>query len=238
MDTPMRLKIAATGQMKVLMADYFRDLDAAAKDPGRKVAWCTSVGPAELLRSTRMTRETIPVANAAGYSPDICSYLTADVGSYLSGKTPLKRAFDMEVPRPDVLVFNTNQCRDVQDWFSWYGRELDVPVVGVASPSNVAELTSAHFDCVAEQIQELVPTLESVTGERLDIDRLREVVGRSLRCSELWKEVLELCTSRPSPWTFFDHTIHMGPAVVLRGQQTAIDYYETLRAEMRRRRVS
>jgi benzoyl-CoA reductase/2-hydroxyglutaryl-CoA dehydratase subunit BcrC/BadD/HgdB len=252
MDTPTRLKIAATGQMKNIMADYFRDLDGAAKDPERKVAWCTSVGPAELLRamgfavhfpenhaamlgSTRMTRETIPVANAAGYSPDICSYLTADVGSYLSGKTPLKRAFDMEVPRPDVLVFNTNQCRDVQDWFSWYGRELGVPVVGVASPSNVTELSTAHFDCVSEQIEELVPTLEAVAGERLDIDRLREVVGRSLRCSELWKEVLELCTSRPSPWTFFDHTIHMGPAVVLRGEHTAIDYYEALLAEMRAR---
>jgi len=247
-----RIKIQTTGLMKQVMGDYFGTLKEAAADPDRKVAWCTSVGPAELLTalgfevhfpenhgamlgSTRMTTETIPVANAHGYSPDICSYLTADVGSYLSGKTPLKRAYDMEVPRPDVLAFNTNQCRDVQDWFSWYARELDVPIVGVASPFNVADLSTAHFDCVADQLREMVPTLEEAAGRELDIDRFREVVSLSLRCSELWKQVLELSQTRPSPWTFFDHTIHMGPAVVLRGHQVAIDYYEALLAELQQR---
>ncbi len=251
-DKPRRVKIESTGAMKQVMADYFRDLDEAAQDPARRVAWCTSVGPAELLRgmgfavhfpenhgamlgSTRMTAETIPVANAHGYSPDICSYLTADVGSYLSGKTPLKRAYDMEVPRPDVLVFNTNQCRDVQDWFSWYARELDIPIVGVASPFNVDDLGTAHFDCVEEQLREMVPTLEQVAGHELDWHRLEEAVGLSRRCSDLWEEVLGTAATRPAPWTFFDHTIHMGPAVVLRGTQQAVDYYEGLLAELRQR---
>ena len=247
-----RVKIETTGLMKRVMGDYFAGLKAASEAPDRKVAWCTSVGPAELLvalgfevhfpenhgamlGSTRMTSETIPVANAHGYSPDICSYLTADVGSYLSGKTPLKRAYDMGVPKPDVLVFNTNQCRDVQDWFSWYARELDVPIVGVASPFNVDALSSAHFDCVADQLRDMVPILEQAAGRKLDMDRFSEVVGLSRRCSELWKEALGLSAATPSPWTFFDHTIHMGPAVVLRGRQVAIDYYQALLAEMKQR---
>ncbi len=247
-----RVKIESTGAMKKIMASYFKNLDAAAQDPQRKVAWCTSVGPAELLvamgfevhfpenhgamlGATRVAMDTIPVANAHGYSPDICSYLTADVGSYISGKTPLHRAYDMGVPKPDVLVFNTNQCRDVQDWFSWYARELGVPIVGVASPFNVDHLTEAHEDCVAKQIRAMVPTLEEVAGHSLDMDRFREAVGLSRRCSELWEEVLGLSASRPSPWTFFDHTIHMGPAVVLRGTQAAVDYYELLLPEMRQR---
>ena len=37
--------------VKQVMREYFLDLDAAAKDPARKVAWCTSVGPAEILRA-------------------------------------------------------------------------------------------------------------------------------------------------------------------------------------------
>ncbi len=249
---PRRLKIAATATYRTVMADYFADLDAAARDPARKVAWCTSVGPAELLvamgfavhfpenhgamlGATRTAMETIPVANAHGYSPDICSYLTADVGSFLSGNTPLKKAYGMELPRPDVLVFNTNQCRDVQDWFSWYGRELGVPVVGVASPFNIDDLTRAHVDCVEQQIRAMVPTLEAVAGRRLDEDRLREVVGLSRRCSDLWEQVLGLSAARPSPWTFFDHTIHMGPAVVMRGTQAPLDYYELLISEIRGR---
>ena len=127
-------KIRATGAMRELMAEYFAELDEAAKTGSAKIAWCTSVGPAELLRSfgflvyfpenhgallgaTRMAADLIPAATAAGYSPEICSYLTSDVGSYLSKTTPLTRAFGMEsVPKADVLVYNTNQCRDVQDF--------------------------------------------------------------------------------------------------------------------------
>ena len=33
-----------------------------------------------MLGATRMATDLIPVANAMGYSPDICSYLTADIG--------------------------------------------------------------------------------------------------------------------------------------------------------------
>ena len=48
---PQRKKIEATGQMMKIMSDYFYDLNDAAKSTERKVAWCTSVGPAELLRA-------------------------------------------------------------------------------------------------------------------------------------------------------------------------------------------
>ncbi|MCK5578131.1 MAG: 2-hydroxyacyl-CoA dehydratase, partial [Planctomycetes bacterium] len=39
----------------------------------------------------------------------------------------------------------------------------------------------------------------------------------------------------PSPITFFDGTIHMGPAVVMRGTQVAVDYYKELLAELEER---
>ena len=140
---------AATQTLKQIMADHFLELDKASRSKDQKIAWCSSVGPAELLRgmgflvyfpenhaamlgATRMATDLIPTANARGFSPEICSYLTSDIGSYLEGKTPLTRAYGIEsLPRPDVLVFNTNQCRDVQDWFSWYAREFGVPVIGI-----------------------------------------------------------------------------------------------------------
>ena len=37
--------------MNRIMADYFYGLNEAATTGSRKVAWCTSVGPAELLRA-------------------------------------------------------------------------------------------------------------------------------------------------------------------------------------------
>jgi len=249
-----RKKIQAGDLMNRIMADYFYGLNEAATTGKRKVAWCTSVGPAELLRTmgfavhfpenhgamlgaTRMSTDLIPEANAIGYSPDICSYLTADIGSYIKGITPLSKAYKgiESVPKPDVLVYNTNQCRDVQDWFAWYSRKLGVPSIGVTSPKNVNDVTDAHIDDVARQIEALVPALEEISGSKLDMERLRETVSLSRECTELWKKVLETATAAPAPLTFFDGTIHMGPAVVLRGTPEAIDYYKVLLAELEQR---
>ena len=250
---PFRRKIESTALMHKYMGEYFLELDRASKSGGRKIAWCTSVGPAELLHalgflvyypenhgamlgSTRMATDLIPHANALGYSPEICSYLTSDIGSYLTGQTPFKKAFGMEgIPRPDVLVFNTNQCRDVKDWFSWYSREFKVPVLGVHTPRNPGELSPAIIKSVTQEIEDLVEPLSGISGKKFDIDELRHVVGLSRKCSDLWAEVLGTAAAVPTPLTFFDGTIHMGPAVVLRGTKTAIDYYTILLAELSER---
>ena len=249
-----RLKIKATAQMGKIMADYFYELDAAGKDQSKPIAWCTSVGPAELLRAmgylvhfpenhgamlgaTRMATDMIPEANAIGYTPTICSYLTADIGAYLKRVTPLSKAYKGidSVPKPDVLVFNTNQCRDVQYWFAWYGDEFNVPVIGIHTHRGIKDVGEEHVTSVAEQIKNLVPTLEKVSGNKFDLDELKRVLALSRECSQLWQKVLFTAGTKPSPLTFFDGTIHMGPAVVLRGTQPAIDYYTLLLAELEER---
>jgi benzoyl-CoA reductase/2-hydroxyglutaryl-CoA dehydratase subunit BcrC/BadD/HgdB len=236
--------------MRKIMADYFQSLDQAKKEGSPKVAWCTSVGPGELLLAmgfevyypenhgamlgaTRMATDLIPVANAAGYSPDICSYLTSDIGSYLEGKTPLSKAYGMEsIPKADVLVYNNNQCREVQDWFAFYAREWNVPIVGVQNPRMIGEVKQSHLDDVRSQLEDMVPVLEQVSGNKFDIDRFREVVGLSKECTIRWRKVLESAANLPTPMTFFDHCIHMAPAVVLRGSKVAIEYYDQLLAEI------
>ncbi len=245
-----RKKINATNEMKRLMATHFAELAEAKRKGQPKVAWCTSVGPAELLHAmgflvyypenhgallgaSRMATDYIPVANAVGYSPEICSYLTADVGAYLKGVTPLTKAYGLaEVPRADVLVYNTNQCRDVQDWFAFYAREWNVPLVGVHTHRNIKEVKDYHIADLAEQMKAMIPVLEEVSGNRFDIDRLRDTVGLSLECTRLWRRVLECGATKPSPITFFDATIHMAPAVVLRGLPQAVDYYKLLLSEL------
>jgi len=73
------------------------------------------------------------------------------------------------------------------------------------------------------------------THTAFDLDRLKEVVASSYRCTLGWKKVLRSAESKPSPITFFDGTIQMGPAVVLRGTQEALDYYDALLAELQQR---
>lgn len=251
---PVRKKLKAAADVSRFMAQYYYELDAASKKGKPKIAWCTSVGPAEILRAmgflvyfpethsamlgaTRMATELIPEANALGYSPDICSYLTADIGAFLRGVTPLSKIYKgiESIPKPDVLVFNTNQCRDVQDWFSWYGQKFKTPVLGIYTHRNVGKVTEAHVASIAKQMEALIEPLEKVSGRPFQLDELKRVVALSRECSQLWKEVLETATVKPSPLTFFDGTTLMGPAVVGRGTQKAVDIYKTLLAELKDR---
>ncbi len=248
-----RKTIHATSRLKTLMEDHFRELDAASTSGAAKIAWCTSVGPAELLRgmgflvyfpenhgamlgASRMATDLIPSANAVGYSPDICSYLTSDIGAFIQNKTPLSRSYGISsVPTPDVLVFNTNQCRDVKDWFAWYARHFQVPLIGVHTHRDMGDIRDYQIKDIARQIEELIPDLERISGARFDLDRFKETVGLSLKISELWRACLETAAAVPSPWTFFDATIHMAPAVVARGIQAGVDYYELLLDELKQR---
>jgi len=249
-----RKKIKAAEEMGRLMADYYYELDRASRTGEKKVAWCSSVGPAEILGamgflvyfpenhsamvgSKRMAMDCIPHANALGYSPEICSYLTADVGAYVQGITPLTKAFKgiESVPKPDVLAFNTNQCRDVQDWFAWYAKEFNAPLVGIHTYRGVKDVTESHVLSIAKQMEDMIEPLEEISGHQFDVDELKRVVALSRECSGLWKKVLDTAAAVPSPLTFFDGTIHMALAVVMRGTQQAIDYYKLLLAELKER---
>lgn len=246
---PVRKKFECSKEYNAIMANHFNELKEASKTGSKKIAWCTSVGPAELLRgmgflvyfpenhgamlgATRMATDLIPYANAIGYSPDICSYLTSDIGSYLHKKTPLSKAYNMDLPKPDVLVFNTNQCRDVQDWFAWYSRELDVPMMGIHTHREIGKIRDYQINDIAKQTEDLIPGLEKISGDKFDMDRFKEALELSRQTSVLWRACLESAAAIPSPWTFFDASIHMGPAVVARGTKEAVDYYEILLKEL------
>jgi benzoyl-CoA reductase/2-hydroxyglutaryl-CoA dehydratase subunit BcrC/BadD/HgdB len=244
--------LAATASLKATMDRYYRDLGVTDVHRTSPVAWCSSVGPAELLRAmgfrvffpenhaamlgaARTANRYMPLAHAHGYSQEICSYLTSDVGAYLADETPLAAYGLRGTPRADVLVFNTNQCRDVRDWFEWYGREWKVPVIGIRSPRSVEVVTENDVTAIATQIEGLIPTLEAVAGGRLDSHRLTHAVRVSRECSDLWERCLQTAAHQPAPLTFFDGTVHMGPAVVLRGADEACDYYRVLLDELEQR---
>jgi benzoyl-CoA reductase/2-hydroxyglutaryl-CoA dehydratase subunit BcrC/BadD/HgdB len=107
--------------------------------------------------------------------------------------------------------------------------------VGIETFRNVDGIDQEMVHAIAAQHRDLVPVLEKIAGQKLDIDRLREVVELSRQCSGLWNQVLETAKSKPSPFSFFDGLVHMGPAVVARGTKQAVDYYEVLLGELKQR---
>ena len=241
---PEPIALESTRLLGWVMHTYYTRLDEAARSKTGKVAWCSSIGPCELLvalgfevffpenhgamlGATRTAVDLIPLATARGYSSVICSYLTSDIGASLAGFTPLTRAHGLaEVPRPDVLVYNTNQCREVQDWFAYHARAYGVPLLGVQSPRCLPEVKPSQVGDVRLQLEEMIPALERIGGRRFESERLREAVRLSRECTLRYERVLRMAALRPAPISFFDHCIHMAPAVVLRGSEQAVDYYD------------
>jgi benzoyl-CoA reductase/2-hydroxyglutaryl-CoA dehydratase subunit BcrC/BadD/HgdB len=233
-------RLHAQDKLKTVLKDYFAGLAAP-------IAWCSSAGPAEILRAlgfhvyfpenhgallgaSRTAGPYILRAHLEGYDEEVCSYLTADIGAYLAGETPLTGAYGLpSIPRPDLIVYNTNQCREVAEWFEFYAREFRCPAVGVFPPRHLDEVRDCDIDNVVRQFEQVIETGEQVIGVRMDSGRLSETVRLSRLGGDLWKQVLETAKQVPSPLTFWDGTILMAPIVMMRGTQECVDFYrETL----------
>jgi len=210
----------------------------------RKVAWVTSGAPVEFLKAlgfyvlypenhgalcgaARAVIEIASEAENAGYSRDICSYARTDIGTMLSGKTPVGR-----LPRPDLLLACTNICQTVLYWYRVLAHHFNVPLILIDTPFIYTEVTDHAVAYVKRQLEEAVPVAEGVAKRSLRMERLREVGRLSQRASELWMEILERCKHRPSPISVFDQFIQMAPVVEMRGDPETVDFYAAMLREV------
>ena len=230
-------------RLKEVLKDYYTGM----KSP---IAWCTSAGPAEILRAlgfevyfpenhgallgaSRTAEKYIPRAHQAGFDGEICSYLTADIGAWLMKETPLTKVYGLKsIPEPDIIVYNTNQCREVSEWFNFFGREYNCPVVGIYPPRYLEEVSEADVDNVTAQLRGLISVGEEIIGKPLDYQKLSETLALSFEGSKLWKKMLETASQTPAPLTFFDGCILMAPIVILRGTEICVDFYREALTEL------
>ncbi|MEE8395699.1 MAG: benzoyl-CoA reductase subunit B, partial [bacterium] len=85
--------------------------------------------------------------------------------------------------------------------------------------------------------EEVIPKLEKVSGQKFDIDKLREMLRRSREAEDDLVAVLESAKNRPSPIdAYFGAVYYIGPIFsAFRGTQEAVAYYRALRAEVEQR---
>lgn len=235
------LRISARG--KELVARHW--LEGRYANLSRKVAWVTSGAPVEFLKAldffiiypenhaaicgtARLGESLASEAEAAGYSRDLCSYARADLGSVLSGRTPVGR-----LPRPDVLLACTNICQTVLAWYRVLAETFSVPLILIDTPFVYYEQAPRHaIDYVKRQLDEAVPVAERVAGKALQDRRLRQVARLSKTASELWMEILQRNRNRPAPISVIEQFIQMAPVVELRGEPATIDFYAAMLREV------
>jgi benzoyl-CoA reductase subunit B len=93
-------------------------------------------------------------------------------------------------------------------------------------------------DYVVKQIKDnVIPTLERVSGVKFDIDRLREYMRESQKAEENLVRVLQSAKHRPSPIDgYFGAVYYIGPMfTAFRGSPEATRYYDVLWSEVEAR---
>jgi len=239
---PFGPPLESVRRLKELMAHHY--FQGRYADGAVPVAWVTSGFPVEVLRAAgfhtvypenhaalcgvqRLTPAYSDVAEGRGYSRDLCSYVRTDLGSVLSGQTPVGR-----LPRPQLLACSTNICQTVLYWYRELSRHLGVPLVLVDTPFVHGAASPHQLAYVKEQLEELAEVAGRVAGRPLDGERLVEVTRTAQEGSRLWGECLAASRARPAPWTGIDGFFHIAPIVTLRGTEPCNGYYRFLRDEL------
>lgn len=244
-------RLESTKELQRVMTRYYglsNYFPYWGKPLGRKLAWVTSGAPVELLRvfnihpvypeqygaicgSRKVSGELCQVAEAHGYNQDLCSYARAHIGSILRPDlAPMKG-----LPKPDLLVACTNICGTVLKWYEALARILEVPLIVIDTPYLPGEVTPQAKAYVLKQLEAAVAELERLTKVPFREKKLDAITEKSRQVTTLWREIKELCAAKPSPLNAPDLFIHMAPIVVLRGTDTGIKYYATLKKEVEQR---
>ena len=234
----------AYSKMKELMTNYYIEAKTTQEKP---IAWVTSGAPVEFL----YTMDILPIypenyaamcaaghqsvalmeaAEAEGFCQDICAYARTDFGADITQGGPAAG-----LPPPHFLVCSTNICKTVIKWYEVVARKYDVPLFIVDTPFLHDGLTNELISYTVSQFKDLEKFLADFTGRPFERDRLIEVLLLSREAAGLWKKLLYLGKTIPSPFNSLDTFIHLGPIVTLRGTQECVDYYKILYEEVAER---
>ncbi|HJL87709.1 MAG TPA: benzoyl-CoA reductase subunit B [SAR324 cluster bacterium] len=253
MTPPDAIKEDSMEKQKQMISANFHEL-AQAPQQGRKVVSTFVPGNInELLMCFDMARN-LPEINAlqngmrkktgrmimeaerSGHSEDVCTYVKADLGMMAQGNIgPTGET----LPKPDLLLLSYTGCFTFMKWFELVREQYDCETSMLHIPyQGDGTINENMRDYVVKQLrEEVIPTLERVSGVKFDIDRLREYMRESAKSEEDLVWVLQTAKNRPSPIdAYFGGVYYIGPIfTAFRGTEDASEYYRTLRSEIAER---
>jgi len=214
---------------------------AYAKDEGKWVASHGTQQPLEILEamdvrgvfnefwgvvSDIVRLESVPealgVSASTGTPGEVCSFFRNMDGLMHAGKWP----------RSDMFLYAASVCDNVKS-FHTLGRRYGIPSFGLER--SYLPYTAHAIEFWKNEYKRLIAFLEEQTGKKMDYDRLKEVVARSYRLTELHLEIDELVSHVPCP---LSPECFSGTLVAIRllpGTQKGIDFLTELRDELQER---
>jgi len=184
----------------------------------------------------KKTGRLIMEAERNGQSEDVCTYVKSDLGMMLQGN--IGPTGD-KLPDPDVLLLSYTGCFTFMKWFELVREHYDCETIMLHVPYQAdGKITQNMRDYVVKQLKEdVIPTLERVSGVKFDMDRLRQYMRESAKAEDDLVWILQSAKNKPSPIdAFFGGVYYIGPIfTAFRGTEGATEYYRTLRGEIEQR---
>jgi len=175
-------------------------------------------------------------AEKVGHSEDVCTYVKADLGMMMKGNIG---PTGEPLPTPDLLMLSYTGCFTFMKWFELVREQYKCETAMLHVPYQGDGIITPNMrDYVVKQLKEdIIPTLERVSGVKFDIDRLREYMRASAKAEDDLVWVLQSAKNKPSPIdAYFGGVYYIGPIfTAFRGSDAAVDYYGTLRKEIEAR---
>ena len=229
---------------KMMTNDYLR-LHQRAKE-GAFVVWIAIVVPAELFSGFENVVYGVPESHAAmsagkgvgplqcekaealGYSMDLCSYARIDLGTALDGG---KDSPSFGLPKPHLLISDNNNCSLLVKWFDVYHRAWDIPHFILDVPFCYEPQTAQDLDYIIRQYRDLIRIIENQSGQKFNIERVREALDHTKEAVTQWKRFLQAAAARPAGLTAFDSFVQMAPFLTSRGTKELAEHYRLLADE-------
>ena len=240
-------------KQKAMITDNYDKLTSAA-ETGQKVASTYVPGNLNELLMCFDMLNNLPEINAiqngmrkksgaliqdaekAGHSEDVCTYVKADVGYMAKGAIAPN---GKPMPHPDLLLLSYTGCFTFMKWFELLRDEYGCRTAMLHVPYEGDGKTTKNMrDYVVKQLKdEIIPTLEEISGIKFDIDRLRGYLANSAKAEDDFVWVLQSAKNKPSPIdAYFGGVYYVGPIfTAFRGTPDAVEYYRLLRGEIEER---
>lgn len=239
---------------KEMISGLFREL-ATAKETGKKVVYTFIPGNlSELIRAFDMlpvypeinalqsgmrkkSGDYIKEAEKYGHSEDVCTYVKCDIGMMLKGNIG---PTGEKLPDPDLLLLSYTGCFTFMKWFENLERLYPgVPVALIHTPyQEDGKITTEMTEYMVKQLkQEVIPKMEAVSGQKLDKEKLQEILINSAKAEDLIVKIFDSTKNKPSPIdAYFAGVYYIGPINIgFRGTPEAVVYYQELYKEIQLR---
>ena len=176
-----------------IAADAYTDA-VEAKKKGIPVAWISSNFPVEIPETLGIAtvypenqaagiaargagERMCNVAEADGYSNDICAYARISMAY-----AKLKSCPEQDVAMPDVVMCCSNICSCMIKWYENLAQELNVPMIMLDIPFNPDyDVPDSFVEYVSAQFWDAVHQLETLFGLKWSDEKFKEVTSTGLK---------------------------------------------------------